>query len=176
MIKKGFLLSIFLAGTLVYSPLNANWLQTLAGFKDPKENKVLVGSPLYHIKGLFFNHIEKGDDWWFRPMIAMTYHSWSFFYFKNTHKDDTFGAGIERLWWQKKEDKTYMSLGYRAGLLVGYCLQTSPKWDMYRDCDNSSKPFPHPMIQAFFDYTKDRIGVEVGVNPGFLNASMVIRF
>lgn len=154
---------------------DTSWAKKIWG--EPSEfNKVNSGATLYHLKGIMYDHVEKGKDWWFRPTFNVTHNSLIYVYFKNTHRQDTIGFGQERVWYHKSNGKKEVTTGYRYGLVYGYCIETNPKLDFYCECQKNFEADIHPMAQAFIDYTYDNLGVEIGINPGFLNASFVIRF
>jgi hypothetical protein len=168
---------LFVITCFLFGPQTSfsGWGETLLG-KPSEFNKVNTGAALYHLKGVMYDHVEKGKDWWFRPTAIMTYNSYNFVYFKNTHRQDTVGVGQERTWYTKHVGKKEFVTGYRYGAIYGYCIETDPKLDFYCECKKNFRAAVHPMAQAFFDYSYDDLGVEIGLNPGFINALFVIRF
>lgn len=141
------------------------------------DTKILAGSLFLHSRDFIdeeYRIKHKGDN--FRPALGITHKGWVAYYFETSHHQDSYTLGIERLWYSKQKKTHQMNIGYRAGLLYGYCSRNIWKFQVFEECDSESKYHFFPMWQAFINYTIGPIGLEFATAIMMSNANIVFRF
>lgn len=145
--------------------------------KPSTDTKLLAGSLFLHSRDFIdeeYRQKHKGDN--FRTAIGVTHKGWVAYYFETSHHQDSYTLGIERLWYTKKKNSQQVNIGYRAGILYGYCSRSISKFQVFEECTPESKYHFFPMWQAFVNYTIGPIGLEFATAIMMSNANIVFRF
>lgn len=141
------------------------------------DTKLLAGSLFYHSRDFIDKDYRNNHRWDnFRTAVGITHKGFVAYYFYTTHRQNSYSLGLERLWYQKKEDNKQSNLGYRVGILYGYCSRNISKFQVFERCDENSKYHITPMFQIMFNHTWGPIGFELATAFLMSNASLVVRF
>lgn len=173
-IKFIFTLIITLGASFFFSSALAMNYSSILGTRS-LDTKLLLGSLFYHSRDIVDKEYREQHRWDnFRPAIGFTHKGWVAYYFYTTHRQHSFSLGLERNWYHAAERQT--DIGYRAGLLYGYCARDIGKFEVFERCDENSKYHLTPMFQLFYNRTWDNFGVELATAFLMSNASIVFRF
>ena len=161
-----------------YSPISAQaWEAKDILGKPSTDTKLLAGSLFLHSRDFIdeeYRQKHRGDN--FRAAVGFTHKGWVAYYFDTSHHQDSYSFGIERLWYTKQKKSHQMNIGYRAGVLYGYCSRSISKFQVFERCTSESKYHFFPMWQAFVNYTIGPIGLEFATAIMMSNANIVFRF
>lgn len=168
---------IFFISVFVTLPVCAfDWVSIFG--KASEDIKLVGGTYFVHLSEIYDKndaHTYQGDH--YRPMIGATYKGYMLAYFKNSHQNDTLSLVFERYWYEKQKTKQRLNIGYRLGLIYGYCGYFRHNHNsFYQSCNSDSNRMVLPMGQVFMDYSINHLGVEIGANPVFINSAIFWRF
>lgn len=120
------------------------------------------------------------------PTLNVSFQGLSAMYFQNTHGDHTGGAGVERYWTTYDWLAGRAYIGYRAGLVYGYCRTSYTFRGLYARChakpgrpDSPSvhrKPGFQPIAQLFWTYRQNGLGLYLGTAIAITTVSLVFYF
>jgi len=145
--------------------------------KSSQDTKLLLGSLFYHSRDLIDKEYREQHKWDnFRTAIGFTHKGWVAYYFYTTHRQHSVSLGIERNWYDNVKEKSQSHIGYRAGILYGYCSRDISQFQVFEECDENSKYHFSPMAQIFYNWTYKHIGFEIATAILMTNASIVYRF
>jgi hypothetical protein len=151
----------------------------------------LAGKPFDTLNiglGSFVFHINnpRHDYKNFYPTFDASYKGFAAMYFKNTHDDHTYGVGVERYWkdWEIFSGHSY--IGYRGGVIYGYCRTSWSFSGLYSRCKpRTGEPFPvghepkqglQPIGQLFWTYRRHGVGVYFATAIALSTLSLVFYF
>lgn len=116
------------------------------------------------------------------PSVNVNYLGYGVFYYKNTHRDNTFGADIERYWTKWKTYSGVSYIGYRLGFVYGYCQKNSGYKGTYAACSyrdhlSTIRQRPKrvfPMGFIFYTYRRKGLGIFIATNVVINTLSLVL--
>ncbi|MBI2785271.1 MAG: hypothetical protein HYX60_02740 [Legionella longbeachae] len=121
---------------------------------ETPENSVQVGGAVLHPWPTQVGYLI------YRPYLGLTYKSLYLTYFKSCSYDNGYGIALQRNIYKKDFNERQLSIGYRAGVVYGWCLFSNPIDVTTPDNERCHVPVL-PSMQLVINYRYKNIGLEL---------------